>query len=82
ELSTPANDHLNTMVSTLHVIANDKNVEQITSKLETPLDHLPPEIIEDGSTVFLQPLQAKQRSLHTQMNKMVTQLAAMNEKHV
>ncbi|WP_234399880.1 hypothetical protein [Paenibacillus popilliae] len=64
------------------MIANDKNIEQITSELETQLDHLPPEIIENGSTVFLQPLQAKQRSLHTQMNKMATQLAAMNEEHV
>ncbi|WP_148278010.1 hypothetical protein, partial [Paenibacillus popilliae] len=82
ELSTPANNHLNTMVSTLHVIANDKNIEQITSKLETQLDHLPPEIIENGSTVFLQPLQEKQRNLHTQLNNIVSQLTAMNEEHV
>ncbi|GAC42643.1 hypothetical protein PPOP_2001 [Paenibacillus popilliae ATCC 14706] len=81
ELSTPANDHVKTMVSTLHAIANYKNIEQMTSKLETQLGHLPPEIIEERSTVLLQPLQAKQRNLHTQLNNIVTQLTAMDQKH-
>ncbi|GAC41220.1 hypothetical protein [Paenibacillus popilliae] len=82
EISTPANDHVKTMVSTLHAITNYKNMEQISSRLEVLLGHLPPEIKEDGSTDFLQPFQAKQHDLHTQMNTIVTQLASINQKHV
>ncbi|WP_042228801.1 hypothetical protein [Paenibacillus popilliae] len=55
ELSTPANDHLKTMVFPIKAVVNYRNIEQITYKLDTLMSDIPPEIIEDGSTVFLQP---------------------------
>ncbi|GAC42869.1 hypothetical protein [Paenibacillus popilliae] len=82
ELSTPANDHLKTMVLSLHAMVNYRNIERMMYKLETLMGDVPPEIIEDGSTVFLQPFQAKQRNLHSQMNKIVTQLVTINQEHV
>ncbi|WP_042228803.1 hypothetical protein [Paenibacillus popilliae] len=81
ELSTPTNDHVKTMVPTIDAIANYKNMEQMTSKLETVMGHLPPEIKKDRSTLFIQPFQTKQLNLHTQMNKIVIQLATMNKKY-